>query len=87
MVSYISLLLFLFLSEFFRSRHQTNLRSLSVFFNYLAALLKEINCPSLALGNERYLFQFIPPVVRYEDGLCCLGFTLCGVTLSHRMLD
>ena len=87
MVSCVRLLLFPFLSEFFRSRHQTNLRSLSVFFNYLAALLKEIDCPSLALGNERYFFQFFPPVVRYQDGLCCLGFTLCGVTLSHSMLD
>ena len=56
LVSYKWLLLFLLLSKFFRSRHQANLRSLSVLRYCLAALLQEVNSSSLALRDERHFF-------------------------------
>ena len=55
MVSSMCLLLFSFLSEFFRSRHDLDFSSLSVVRDCLAALLEETHSSTLVLRYERHL--------------------------------
>jgi hypothetical protein len=87
LVSSESFLLVLSCFELIRFISKLDIESFSIFRHRLAALLEQIDSPSLVLGDERYFLQLIPPFVRDLDRFLSFGCSLSIMPFLHGLFN